>query len=216
MRILVVDDHNLFRQSLKGLLSARGHSVVGEARNGREAVALALQLRPDLVLMDLAMPELDGVGATKAICSQHPEMRVVILTASEDDASLFEAIRGGACGFLVKTVEAEQFFRMLEGVAEGQPALSPSLARRLLRELARPETKAPDALSDRELEILRLLAGGMSSNQTIAERVNLSPNTVKFHVHNILEKLHLKNRAEAVAFALRNRLVPLPKADTNE
>jgi DNA-binding NarL/FixJ family response regulator len=173
MRILVVDDHNLFRQSLKGLLSARGHSVVGEARNGREAVALALQLRPDLVLLDLAMPELDGVGATKGICSQHPEMRVVILTASEDDASLFEAIRGGACGFLVKTVAAEQFFRMLEGVAEGQPALSPRW-RVACCGTRPPETKAPDA---RAIELEFCDCWRHERNQTIAESRPVAPSS---------------------------------------
>jgi DNA-binding NarL/FixJ family response regulator len=210
MRILVADDHALFRQSLASLLTARGHEVVGEAADGREAVRLAGRLKPELVLMDLAMPNLDGLAATRLISSDFPEVKVVILTASDDDQSLFEAIKSGAQGYLLKNLDADPFFEKLEGVARGEPALTPALARKLMRELSRPgKTKEedPDALTEREKEVLECLVDGITSNRDLAERLGVSENTVKFHVRNILEKLHLSNRAQVVAFALKNRLV---------
>ena len=125
MRILIADDHALFRDSLKSLLESRGHEVVGEARNGREAVELAKRLRPDVVLMDLAMPELDGIAATRALKAEAPEIKVVVLTASEDDAPLFEAIKSGAQGYMQKNLESASFFALLDGVTRGEPALTP-------------------------------------------------------------------------------------------
>lgn len=214
MKILIADDHALFRGSLRSLLEARGYEVVAEARNGREAVAYSHRFHPDVVLMDLAMPEVDGLAATQLLVAELPEIKVVILTASDDDQNLFEAVRLGAQGYLLKNLEADEFFSRLEALERGEPALTPALARRLLREFSRPkkETTDPDALTERELEVLRCLVEGLTSNKELAERLGVSENTVKFHVRNILEKLHLHNRAQAVAFALKNRLVEPPKS----
>ncbi len=211
MRVLIADDHALFRDSLKSLLTARGHEVVAEAKNGREAVELAQRVRPDVVLMDLMMPELDGLAATRLISADLPDVKVVVLTASDDDANLFEAIKSGAQGYLLKNLESGEFFALLEAVGEGEPALTPALARKLLTEFAKPSQAPktapdPDALTDREQSVLELLVQGVTSNRRLATQLGVSENTVKFHVRNILDKLHLHNRAQVVAFALRNRL----------
>jgi DNA-binding NarL/FixJ family response regulator len=212
MRILIADDHALFRDSLRSLLTAHDQEVIGEAANGRQAVELAKQLQPDVVLMDLTMPELDGIEATKRLAVEAPGIKVVILTASDDDAHLFEAIKGGARGYLLKDLESERFFELLDGVARDEPALTPALARKLLQEFAKPrerssESTDPDALTDREQEVLELMVDGVTSNRDLARQLGVSENTVKFHVRNILDKLHLHNRAQAVAFALRSGLV---------
>lgn len=209
MRIVIADDHALFRESLRTLLEARGHEVVGEAANGKEAVVRAREKRPDLILMDLSMPVLDGLSAIKILAADHPDVKVVALTASEDDRSLFDAIKSGAQGYILKNLEADEFFHLLEAVGRGEPALTPTLARKLLREFAKPgQTKdSPDALTEREMDVLRCLVEGITSNRKLAEKLGVSENTVKFHVRNILDKLHLHNRAQAVAFALRNRIV---------
>ncbi len=217
MRILIADDHALFRDSLRSLLEAHGYEVVAEARHGREAVDLARKLKPEVVLMDLTMPEMDGLTATKYISAELPEVKVVVLTASDDDANLFEAIKSGAKGYLLKDLQSKQFFGLLEGVRRGEPALTPSLARKLLDEFAHPRRRAaeaqdPDALTDRESEVLELMVEGVTSNRQLATRLGVSENTVKFHVRNILDKLHLHNRAQVVAFALRHRLVDPPQA----
>ncbi len=217
MRILIADDHALFRDSLRSLLTARDYDVVGEASNGQEAVTLAWRLKPDLVLMDLMMPDVDGLTATRQLVAELPEVKVVILTASDDDANLFEAIKAGAKGYLLKDLESAQFFSFLDGVGRGEPALTPALARKLLEEFARPKppTKTqqdPDALTEREHEVLELMVAGVTSNRRLARKLGVSENTVKFHVRNILDKLHLHNRAQVVAYALRNRLV-IPTED---
>ena len=212
MRILIADDHALFRDGLRSLLTAQGHEVVGEARNGREAVAMARELQPEMVLMDLSMPEVDGIAATKLISAGMPQVKVVILTASESDATLFEAIKSGAQGYLIKNLEAEDFFALLDRTSKGEPALTPALARRLLVEFAKPpEAQAAaddDALTAREREVLELMVEGVVSNRKLAKRLGLSENTVKFHVRNILDKLRLHNRAEVVGYALRKRIDP--------
>jgi len=216
MRILIADDHALFRDSLKSLLEARNHSVVAEARNGREAIEMARRHKPEIVLMDLSMPEVDGLTATRLICAELPEVKVVVLTASDDDANLFEAVKSGAQGYLLKNLEAKDFFTLLEGVRRGEAALTPALARRLMSEFSRPKvsTADPDALTEREREVLQLLVEGVTSNRKLAGELDVSENTVKFHVRNILDKLHLNNRAQVVAFALRNRLI-VPRDPTD-
>lgn len=219
MRVLIADDHGLFRDGLRSLLEARGIEVVGEARNGREALDLALRLRPDVVLMDLAMPELSGLEATRLLSARAPATNVVVVTASEDDADLFEAIKSGAQGYIFKNLEADQFFPLLEGVTRGEPALSPGLARKLLREFGRPAVAAgqetgPAALTAREREVLELLVAGVTSNRELAGRLIVSENTIKYHLRNILDKLHLRNRAQVVAYALRSGLVDRPPAES--
>src|SRR5437763_6332781 len=159
MRVLIADDHALFRDGLRSLLEARGVEVIAEAQDGRQAVELTRAHRPDVVLMDLSMPELGGLAATRLISADFPDVKVVLLTASEDDADLFEAIKSGAQGYLFKNVASDEFFRLLEGVARGEPALTPGLARKLLGEFARPApaTRAgvepPSTLTDREREV---------------------------------------------------------------
>ncbi len=215
MRILIADDHALFRDSLRSLLAGRGLEVVGEARDGRETLERARALQPDVVLMDLEMPVQDGLVTTRLISAEMPQVKVVVLTASDDDAKLFDAIKSGAQGYLLKHLESEEFFSLLEGVGRGEPALTPALARKLLQEFARPDRSSapardPDALTDREREVLELLVAGVTSNRKLAKQLGLSENTVKFHVRNILDKLHLNNRAQVVGFALRHGIVPLP------
>jgi DNA-binding NarL/FixJ family response regulator len=216
MRVLIADDHTIFRDGLRSLLEARGVEVVGEARNGREAVEQTKRLRPDVVLMDLNMPELDGLAATRLISADQPEVSVVILTASEEDADLFEAIKSGAQGYLFKNLASDELFRLLDGVARGEPALTPALARKLLGEFSRPQAPAPtrsaednamEALTDREREVLDLLVQGVTSNRDLAERLVVSENTVKYHFRNILDKLHVQNRAQVVAYAVRHGMV---------
>ncbi len=211
MRILIADDHPLFRDGLRSLLGAQGHEVVGEARNGREAIALAQQLSPDLVLMDVSMPELDGIAATRLLTAEMPNVKIVILTASEDDASLFDAIKAGAQGYLLKNLEADDFFSLLDRASRGEPALTPTLAKRLLQEFARPPEKETAAgeeeLTPREREVLELMVEGVTSNRKLAKRLGLSENTVKFHVRNILDKLRLHDRAQVVGYALRRKIV---------
>jgi DNA-binding NarL/FixJ family response regulator len=216
MRILIADDHALFRDGLRSLLEARGVDVVGEAANGREAVEDVRRLRPDIVLMDLNMPVLDGLAATRLISAEQPEVKVVILTASEEDADLFEAIKSGAHGYLFKNLASNDLLQLLEGVARGEPALTPALARKLLVEFAHPVPAAParaaaieglDALTEREREVLDQLVQGITSNRDLAERLVISENTVKYHLRNILDKLHVQNRAQVIAFAARHGIV---------
>lgn len=225
MRILLADDHALFRDSLRSLLTARGHEVVGEAADGEEAVALAREIRPDLVLMDLRMRGMDGLAATRVLTSEQPEIQIVILTASDDDRDLFAAVKAGARGYLLKDLEADHFFTLLDELARGGAALTPRLARRVLDELARPRPEEPgspprqetahhpDALTDREREVLELMVEGVTSNRGLARALGLSENTVKYHVKNILDKLHLHDRAQAVGHALRSGMVDVGEPD---
>jgi DNA-binding NarL/FixJ family response regulator len=213
LKVLIADDHALFRDGLRSLLEARGVDIVGEASNGREAVELTRRLRPDVVLMDLAMPEVDGLAATRLISAELPAVKVVVLTASDEDAKLFEAIKSGAQGYLLKDLTSEDFFALLERTERGEPALTPAIARKLLEEFARPAKATtlpandPDPLTEREREILGLLVEGVTSNRQLARQLEVSENTIKFHVRNLLDKLHLHNRAQVVGYALRHGLV---------
>ncbi|MBI4319152.1 MAG: response regulator transcription factor [Chloroflexi bacterium] len=211
--VLLVDDHALFRQGLASLLSSQpGIEVVGEAANGQEALERARDILPDLILMDVKMPGVDGLEATRRIKQELPHTRIVILTVSEDDQDLFEAIKSGAEGYLLKTLKAEQLFESLKGVFRGEAPISPGMARKLLNEFAqltrKPETPVAlrDELTRREKEVLQRLSDG-STDKEIAAHLCISRRTVKNHVHNILEKLHLQNRVQATAYALREGLV---------
>ncbi|MDA8017723.1 MAG: response regulator transcription factor [Thermoanaerobaculia bacterium] len=214
MRLLIADDHTLFRDSLKSLLESNGLDVVGVAGNGREAVEMTRSLRPDVVLMDLSMPEMDGLSATRILGADESleKVKVVILTASTDDADLFEAIRAGAEGYVMKDLESGDFIHLLEGVARGEPALTPLLAKKLLTEFANPKTPKPkehdpDALTAREMDVLEWMVQGVTSNRDLSSKLGVSENTVKFHVRNILDKFHLNNRAQVVSYALRSGIV---------
>jgi DNA-binding NarL/FixJ family response regulator len=211
--VLLADDHPLFRDGIASLLAARHYTVLGQANNGAEAVKMADELQPDLVLMDIRMPGLNGLAATRLIKASHPDMRIVILTVSEEDADLFEAIKSGAAGYLPKSLDSDQFFALLEAVMRGEVGLTPVLADKILREFARSNettpSQAPSELTPREVEVLELVAKG-STNAEIAQLLGVSENTVKFHMKNILQKLHVRNRAEVVAYALRSGLIQLP------
>ena len=209
MRVLIANDHPLFRDGLRSLLEARGIDVIGEAANGREAVELARQLKPDIVLMDLTMPEVDGLTATRILATEPPEVKVVVLTASDDEADLFEAIKSGAYGYLLKNLETDEFFRALEAVQVGVPVFTPRLARHVLKEFGQGEVRRTEetTLTERERELLELLVQGVTSNRELAQRLFISENTVKYHLRNIMSKLHLENRAQVIAYALRTGLV---------
>lgn len=216
MRILIADDHALFRDSLKSLLAARDHEVVGEAGDGPSAVELCVRLAPDVALMDLRMPGGGGLAAIRDLATRAPEVKVIVLTASDDEADLFEAVKAGAQGYLLKDLKADRFFDLLDGVGRGEPAITPALARKLLDEFARPKNSTrtnPDALTEREGEVLERMVRGVTSNRELADDLGVSENTIKFHVRNILDKLRLHNRAQAVAYALRNHLVPRSDPD---
>ena len=211
IRVLVADDHRLFRQGLISLMRTREGQVevVGEAETGRDAVHLAEILRPDVILMDIYMPQGDGLWATAEIRELFPDIAVVILTSSEEDEHLFEAVRLGAAGYLLKSLDAEELFDLLSGVERGEAALTRAMAKRLLKSLSNPTVDAEhgqEELTDRELEVLQLVARG-SSNLEIADGLCITINTVKYHLKNILSKLQLVNRTQVAAYALQRGLV---------
>lgn len=214
MRILLADDHALFRDGVASLLGVWGHEVVGQVADGDAAVATAVRLRPDLVLMDVAMPSGGGLVATRRLAVEAPEIAIVMLTASEDVDDLFAAIKAGARGYLLKNLESGELRGMLNAVERGEAAITPAIAARILAELVRAETVPasaaadadPDRLTDRELDVLRLVVRGLR-NKEIAAELGISENTAKFHLRNILDKLHAQNRAEVVARAMRDGLV---------
>lgn len=214
IRILLVDDQPLFRGAIAALIAEQDDmEMVGEAENGLEAVELAHQLKPDLVVMDVDMPQMGGVEATRLICEQLPGVKVVMLTVSDSDDDLFDAIRFGAHGYLLKDLRPDQLYDMLRAVMRHETPLSPAIAGRLLGEFrqgprhtpAPPEPSAASAITRRELEILQLVSDGLS-NKEIGKRLFITEGTVKNHVHNALEKLHVENRVQAAAYIVRQGL----------
>jgi two-component system, NarL family, nitrate/nitrite response regulator NarL len=211
IKIVVVDDHKLFRQGLIGLMRAHDDlvEVIGEAATGQEAVQLAHQLRPDVILMDIQMPDGDGLKATREIRESLPEVAVVILTASESDEHLYEAVRLGAAGYLLKDLDATELFELLAGVTRNEVAMTRAMASRLLKMMAcgsGPGSAAGSELTEREIEVLHLLAQG-ASNPQIAEELVITVNTVKSHISHILTKLQLENRTQAAAYAVQNGII---------
>ena len=205
MRVLLVDDHTLFRKGLLGLLERdKDLQVVGEAENGAEGINKAKQLKPDLVVMDIHMPGTDGIQATRRIRELLPSSKVVILTVSEKDKDLFEAIKAGAHGYLLKTLEPDELCAILRGVFDGEAPISRVTASKILSEFAARVTKksenAEDELSAREKDVLQLLATGLT-NKEIGKKLAMAENTVKTHLKSILNKLHLQNRVQAATFA---------------
>lgn len=212
-RTVIVDDHNLFRQGLVGLMQARQDavSVVGEGTNGREAIQLAAKLQPDVILMDIRMPDMDGLEATEHIRRAFPHIAIVILTASEADVDLRRAIQLGVAGYLSKDLDVTELFELLRGIEIGEPAITRAMAVRLMKCMAERapahenDCLLPD-LSEREIDVLRWVVRG-HSNPQIAAQLCISVNTVKVHLRNILEKLQVKNRAQAAAHAVEQGLV---------
>jgi two-component system, NarL family, response regulator LiaR len=216
VRVLIADDHEIVRQGLRAFLELDpALDVVGDATNGRQAVCLAHRLRPDVVLMDLSMPELDGIAATQDIRRELPDTRVLVLTSVLEEASVRGAVRAGAIGYLLKDTRASELRQAIKAAAAGQVQLSPAAATRLMREVTAPERL--DALTEREVKVLQLLARG-SANKQIARDLGIAEKTVKTHVSSILGKLGVQSRTQAALYAGRVGLVrldALSEADTN-
>jgi DNA-binding NarL/FixJ family response regulator len=216
LRILLVDDHVLFRKGVAALLARRPEmEVVGEASDGLEAIGAAREMLPDVILMDIHMPNCDGLEATRVIKRELPYVKIVILTVSDDEQNLFEAIKSGAQGYLLKDLEPTKLYDLLESISRGEAPLSGILAAKILKEFARtnadpePAPVIIDELTDRETEILQLVVDGLT-NKEIAASLFIAENTVKIHLRNILEKLHLQNRIQAAVYAVRQGLVNEP------
>lgn len=213
IRVLLVDDHVLFRKGLASLIDPmEDMEVVGAAGSGQEALEMSRELMPDLILMDIQMPGWDGLKATRLIKEEMPYVKIIMLTVSDDDKDLFEAIKSGAQGYLLKNLEPDDLFELLRGVSKGEAPISRLTAARILDEftrLAQSETWVPssaESLTPREREVLQLVAQG-TTNKEIASQLFISENTVKNHIRNILAKLHLQNRVQAAAYALREGLI---------
>ncbi|MEE8448185.1 MAG: response regulator transcription factor [Thermodesulfobacteriota bacterium] len=210
IKVLIVDDHPLFRQGLAGILvEQEGIELVGEAGHGEEAVERVKELMPDLVLMDIYMPGCDGLEATRRIKKEFPYIKIIILTVAEEDRLLFEAIKSGAQGYLLKNIEPTELINMLRGVFKGDAPISRHTAAKILSEFGRQirkERELASPLTSREREVLELVAKGLT-NKKIGNTLFISEHTVKNHLRNILEKLHLANRAQAVAYALEKGLI---------
>ena len=215
MKVLLVDDHLLFLEALQNLLAARGIEVAGTARDGLDALAQARALRPDVILMDIGMPRCDGLAATRVIKAELPDVKIVMLTVSAEDEDLFEAIKSGASGYLLKSLDAGQFFELLSDLERGEVALSNGMAARVLEEFARQAGRAEPAtevgeedtpgLTPRQREVLTLVARGLKYKE-VGAALCLSESTIKYHMGEILERLHLRNRAQAIAYAARSGL----------
>ena len=215
VRVVICDDHAVFRRGLMLVLELDERvQVVGEAADGGAALALAQELVPDVVLMDVRMPGMSGIDTTRRMAAALPSTRIIMLTVSDEEDDLFEAIKAGASGYLLKEISIEEVGDAVASVMAGNSLITPSMAAKLLTEFnslakqAETRTTAPPRLTDRELQVLRLIATGMS-NREIAGELTISENTVKNHVRNILEKLHLHSRVEAVMYALRENIIDL-------
>ena len=219
IRVLLTDDHAIVRKGVRALLATeRDIQVVGEARNGLEALAQAEALRPDVILMDLVMPELEGIEATRQITAKLPGTRVLVLTSFAADEKVFPAIKAGALGYLLKDSGPEELVGAIRKVYRGEPWLEPSIARKVLMELSHPPKQQPltvDPLTEREFDVLRLIAKGCS-NKEIALKLSVSDLTVRTHVSNILCKLHLASRTQAALYALQKGITSLDDIPTLE
>ena len=230
LRVLLVDDHSIFIEGLRNLLLLEGIEVVGLARDGLEALAQTRRLHPDVILMDIQMPRCDGVCATRLIKAELPDCKIIMLTISEDDRDLFEAVKSGASGYLLKQVDATEFFKYLNELRAGHPPFSPGLAEKILKEFSQqavtPETQTAQSepiaakagraranesqdipLSPRQVQILTLVAQGKIYSQ-VATTIGIAERTVQYHMAEILDRLHLQNRSQVIAYAAQSGLVP--------
>ena len=215
IRVLLADDHHLFREGLANIMNSQpDFEVIGEAKDGLEALIKARELKPDLILMDVGMPVCDGLEATQRIKQELPDVTIVMLTVRDEDEKLFEAIRNGAQGYLLKSIRRQEMLSLLRGAVRGDAAIPPALGGRMLEEFRRIDRqKAEDQaekqaiLTAREQEVLVLVAAG-ASNKEVAEKLNLSIHTIKSHMRKILGKLQLTSRREAASFAQREGLIP--------
>ena len=214
IRVLIVDDHAIVRKGIRALFRSLPEiDVIGEAENGWEAIAEVERLQPDVVLMDLLMPELDGIEATRRITAERPDVRILVLTSFAGEDKIFPAIKAGALGYHLKDSSPEELVQAIHQVHRGESSLHPVIARKVLQELSRPSERppTPDPLTPREVEVLQLVAQGRS-NQEIADLLVISETTVRTHVSNILNKLHLASRTQAALYALREGLASLEDA----
>ena len=211
MKVLLVDDHPLFLDGLRNLLAIRGLEVVGTAHDGLEALEKARALKPEVILMDIQMPHLDGLAATRLVKAELPDVKIVMLTMSESDEDLFEAIKSGACGYLLKAEDTEKFFELLMGLTRGEVPLSPGLASRVLEEFARQKgagaslqqaEEKKEALTPRQIEVLTLVAQGLTYKE-VGAKLFLSERTIKYHMGEIIERLQLDNRQQVIEYARR-------------
>ena len=216
MRVLLVDDNLLMLEGLRNLLEAHGIQVAGTAKDGLQAVALSQKLQSDVILMDIRMPGMDGLAATRLIKAQMPEARIIILTTSTEDRDLFEAIKSGACGYLLKSMDSGELIEALDQAEQGIPPFSPGLAAKLMNEFARLTNqdqiasvnvqsgfsgiKLESVLTARQAEVLALVSQGLGYKE-VAARLSLSPRTIKYHMTEIMQQLHLQNRAQVLAYA---------------
>jgi len=213
MRILLVDDHIIFRKGVAALLSNREDmTIVGEVGNGLEAIQAARELLPNVILMDINMPKCNGLEATRRIKRELPHIKIIMLTVADDDQNLFEAIKSGAQGYLLKNLEPDHLYDFLESTSRDEAPLSGAIAAKILKEFSQPsaysqqESDVIETLTPREISILELVVDGLT-NKEIAAKLYISDNTVKIHLRNILEKLHLQNRIQAAVYAVRKGLV---------
>ncbi len=213
MRVLLVDDHPLFKAGLRNLLLAREVEVVGEAGDGLEALTLTRKLKPDVILMDIQMPRCDGLAATRLIKSEIPEVKIVMLTVSADGDDLYEAVKSGASGYLLKSLDADEFFNLLSGLEQGVPAISPDMASLILNDfLNRPRKSEgvplPDdiSLTERQEEVLRGVVSG-STYRELAIKLSITERTIKYHMREIMQKFHLRNKSELIAYTVRSGLL---------
>ena len=216
MRVLVVDDHRLLSEGISNLLAAHGIEVLGVASDGVEAITLMQELNPDVILMDIRMPRCDGLSATRQIKALRPEIKILMLTTSAEDQDLFESVKSGAAGYLLKSISGNAFIEALRGLEQGTPPFSPGLASRLLSEFAklsgtearlsglasppRDREEQANGLTGRQTEVLRLVAQGLTYRE-VGERLSLSERTVRFHMTEIISRLHLQNRNQVLAYA---------------
>lgn len=210
--LMITDDHTLFREGLRGIIEKwEDFLIVGEAENGLEAISLAQDLLPDVILMDINMPIMNGLEATQKISREMPSVKIVILTASEEEEDLFDAIKAGACGYVLKDMPARQLHNNLRGVLKGHAFMSGLMAAKMLEEFSHPDADQPmsggvadniDPLTEREQQVLALVAQGMT-NREIGLELHLTENTIKKYLHNVMEKLHLNNRVEAALYATK-------------
>jgi len=217
IRVVIADDHAIVRSGIRALLATEPDiAVVGEAADGDGAVVAAEQLRPDVILMDLVMPESDGITAIRQIAASLPDVRILVLTSFAGDNQVFPAIKAGALGYLLKDTGPEDLVRAIRQVYRGESSLHPQIARKVLRELARPAERppTPEPLTAREVAVLRLVARGLSNGQ-IGEQLGISEPTVRTHMSNILSKLHLATRIQVALYALREGIASLDDPATN-
>jgi len=209
MRVIVADDHSLFRDGITSLLEAAGYEVIKQVGDGEKAITAVREFHPDLVLLDINMPIKNGLDTLLEIKNEFPELLVVMLTVSDDDKDLFKAIQAGANGYLLKDLNSDEFFRMLQGLERGEAALNRKMVTRVMdgfQKLASQNSESPEGLTQREIEVLHLMVDGLA-NKKIAKNLFISENTVKYHIRNILQKLGVQNRTEAVGLAIRKGLL---------